>query len=530
MNVLIVDDQISVISSLTTNINWNALGIDNVCTALNAMEARSIITDQAVDILLCDIEMPVENGLSLLRWCRDAGYAFECILLTSHADFLYAQEAIKLKIFDYILQPARYEDIEKVISRAVAHIKVVREKTEYARLGELACSQKNNMLKNILHDWLDGKPTDLEEILSYLQKLGICLTPDTQACLLLFQIINWHNEPLDFSQWSRAAETLLEDIFSHYGCHIFDYCPDRISLRVFLYGNNIVQTVQSFDQSRLSIIQGRFNRTLSCSSALYVAPACVIRDLPLSARAIAGEYSENITLSTGIFHTRPEQLACAVTVCSAGQLDLFRLYLTNYQTDKAAQAACIYLDELNRKDLLNHETLLSFCNDYLQAAYGAAKDSQLAAHMLPSLNEFTQSSGVNFLNIQLVEKYIQQLTAFFESHTPDRKSQSCHLTEIERYINANLEKPLPCADVARAVHLSPDYITRLFQSEKGISLKEYITQSKILAARRLLFTTTLPVSVVASKVGYDNFSHFSKVYKKVLGHSPSKDREHEKPL
>ena len=48
------------------------------------------------------------------------------------------------------------------------------------------------------------------------------------------------------------------------------------------------------------------------------------------------------------------------------------------------------------------------------------------------------------------------------------------------------------------------------------------------AARNMIITTTLPISLIASKVGYDNFSHFSKVYKKVMGTTPSSERNSEK--
>lgn len=525
MNVLIVDDQISVISSLTSNINWEELHIKNVYTALNTLEARTVIADRTIDILLCDIEMPTENGLSLLRWCRKEGYTFECIFLTCHADFLYAQEAIKLGIFDYVLQPARYEDVEKVVLRAVMHIQASREKNAYARLGELAYTQKNNILKNVLHDWMGGKPSDLGWILDFLKRINIHLTPDTNACLFMFQIINRKDEPLDFSEWNNIAEKLLTDIFSHYGCRIFSYCPDHISIKVILYGDHVPKTVQSFDQNRLSMIQAEFDRSLSCNTALYVTPSCTVQDLPLSAKAIIQECSENISLNTGIFHTHAEYLSSTITLCNTEQLELFCLFLMNYQPEKAKKSAFGYLEELNRGNLLNHETLLSFCNDYLQAAYSAAKAIHLPAHTLPSLNEFIHASGCNFLNIQLAQEYLRELTAFFESNAPSSISQSYHLSAIEEYVDSNLDKPLLCTDVAKAVHLSSDYITRLFQTEKGISLKEYITQSKMLEARRLLITTMLPISIVASKVGYDNASHFSKVYKKELGHSPSKERD-----
>ena len=67
MNVLIVDDQASVVSSLKSGIHWDALEIYNIYTALNAHDAKEIIKTHEIDLMLSDIEMPIENCLSLLR-------------------------------------------------------------------------------------------------------------------------------------------------------------------------------------------------------------------------------------------------------------------------------------------------------------------------------------------------------------------------------------------------------------------------------------------------------------------------------
>ena len=70
MTVLLVDDQISILSGLMSGLDWDALGITSVRTAGNAIQAREILEKERIDVLLCDIEMPGENGLSLLRWAR----------------------------------------------------------------------------------------------------------------------------------------------------------------------------------------------------------------------------------------------------------------------------------------------------------------------------------------------------------------------------------------------------------------------------------------------------------------------------
>ena len=78
MNILIVDDQPNVISSLLQRVPWQGIGISNVYTANSALAARDVLFSKQVDILLADIEMPQENGLSLVRWIRSKGLEIEC--------------------------------------------------------------------------------------------------------------------------------------------------------------------------------------------------------------------------------------------------------------------------------------------------------------------------------------------------------------------------------------------------------------------------------------------------------------------
>ena len=65
-----------------------------VYTACSAKEAKLVLRNFEVDVLVSDIEMPEENGLSLCRWAKEQFQEIECIFLTTHADFAYAKEAI----------------------------------------------------------------------------------------------------------------------------------------------------------------------------------------------------------------------------------------------------------------------------------------------------------------------------------------------------------------------------------------------------------------------------------------------------
>ena len=123
MNLLIVDDLPNVVEGIAKDISWNTLGFSGVFKAYNALEAKGILLSQDISIMLCDIQMPVESGLELFTWMKEQKMQVYTIFLTSHAEFEYAQQAIKLGAEDYIVQPAPYTEIFNAVRKAVDKVK-----------------------------------------------------------------------------------------------------------------------------------------------------------------------------------------------------------------------------------------------------------------------------------------------------------------------------------------------------------------------------------------------------------------------
>lgn len=135
MNLLIVNDEELTAETMKSDMEWKKYGIERVFTAYDAEQAKEILLKNPVDILLCDIEMPGDNGIELLRWVRQKEISAECIFLTCHASFEYAKEAIALDCQNYILVPAEYEDIGNGIKKVVERIQITRKNNEYAEYG-----------------------------------------------------------------------------------------------------------------------------------------------------------------------------------------------------------------------------------------------------------------------------------------------------------------------------------------------------------------------------------------------------------
>ncbi|MBQ9031566.1 MAG: helix-turn-helix domain-containing protein [Parasporobacterium sp.] len=92
------------------------------------------------------------------------------------------------------------------------------------------------------------------------------------------------------------------------------------------------------------------------------------------------------------------------------------------------------------------------------------------------------------------------------------------------YMETHLETNMSISEIAEEVHLNPQYFMRLFKKETGKPVLEYITERRLEKARKLLADTSLPITEVALAAGYDNFSYFSKLFKRNEGQTPSEYR------
>ena len=90
------------------------------------------------------------------------------------------------------------------------------------------------------------------------------------------------------------------------------------------------------------------------------------------------------------------------------------------------------------------------------------------------------------------------------------------------FVKAHAREPLTLAGVARAVHVSPNYLTGLFRSETGTSLGQFILQERMVCAQELLRQPGASVKAVALELGFADPFTFSRAFKRVTGRTPSR--------
>ncbi len=127
IGALIIDDEEFCVQALIEDINWEKCGITNVQGVSSVRQAKRCLSEMKWNILICDIEMPGENGLELVEWvtewARLCGMPVECIMLTCHPEYDFIRKAMQLGCMDYLLKPVDINDMETSLKKAEEKIR-----------------------------------------------------------------------------------------------------------------------------------------------------------------------------------------------------------------------------------------------------------------------------------------------------------------------------------------------------------------------------------------------------------------------
>ena len=124
-------------------------------------------------------------------------------------------------------------------------------------------------------------------------------------------------------------------------------------------------------------------------------------------------------------------------------------------------------------------------------------------------------------DVNNLEKFLTNIVEVTISHISfSRNSKNKTLIEkIKKYINDLPETTLN--DISEHFYHSPNYLSNIFSKETGTTIKNYIIQVRIETSKKLLSETNKSIYEIANEVGYKNQQHFSILFKKIVGVSPS---------
>jgi AraC-like DNA-binding protein len=98
------------------------------------------------------------------------------------------------------------------------------------------------------------------------------------------------------------------------------------------------------------------------------------------------------------------------------------------------------------------------------------------------------------------------------------------ITRAKEYIRQNQGEELSLGMVAKAVNTSTFYFCKLFKKATGVHFTDYVSRVRVEKAKNLLLNPNLRISEIAYEVGFQSLTHFNRVFKKIIGQSPTEYR------
>jgi YesN/AraC family two-component response regulator len=119
--ILLVEDEKWVRTAIRKVIEKTNLHFQVVKEVTHGIEALDWLNNHKADLVFTDIRMPVMDGLALLNQIRDKQIRSDVVIISGYDDFDYAQKAIRMGVFDYLLKPVEQEDMEKCLEKWIAN-------------------------------------------------------------------------------------------------------------------------------------------------------------------------------------------------------------------------------------------------------------------------------------------------------------------------------------------------------------------------------------------------------------------------
>jgi len=522
--VLLVDDEPIILRSLKVVIPWEELGMTIVGEARNGAEALALAGELHPHLILCDIRMPIMDGITLMKEVMSDNSSIIFIILSGYGEFEYAREAIRQGAFDYLLKPIDHEELESVIKEALKRLdseQSEHSEHEYLRKSVQALSSlvREQMLAEILFDanptydrlyWL--KEWELE----YPYHMVIVSLDDYDH---LCRIWNTEEKKL----WLFAIRNILLEFGDEQQC--LTQFPFHSGEWIMIFQKMETHSLMTIGQTLIELI--RIHTKLSCSVGIsdrysglnQLNESYQDAQFALARRFIQGqEKVHTITkqdkkhLGTQLYiaylHDMEKILLKSLQTLDVTQFDLHM----NQLEEQLASQECTKeetIELLYRLSVLLHRQM-----ENMGVCSVAVMDDLLQSLMMSeTLGEMLQVVRSKFIEWMELANSVYVET-----------NGGTLITKATDYIGSRYHYDLGIDEVSEFIGISCSHFCVLFKQETGFTFLEYVTKIRIEKACAILRNSDVKVYQVAPLVGYQDPRYFTQVFKKMMHMTPTEYR------
>lgn len=491
--MIIVDDEPWIVKDLISLLDWEAMGFVIVASSSDVMEVERLVIQHSPDLILCDIRMPGMSGLELMEIVKSNHPAVVFLFMSAYSEFSYAVRAVQLGAFDYLIKPVVADVLESSLMRAKT---ALAEQTR----GRMKTRIMQNTL--LMLDLLDGaSPHRITA--GRLAKEGQIRPSGGTYLFFVVQTTNL----LSANQTQEQLQHGLEEMGA---------CNAAITTMMGQTGVGkwfvlINFTMNDREHKRFILREFRPLRKQSKADRIAVGVSSPFVGLD----RIRQHYREAermvrmhwMTGRTGVYIYRQDRIGSSI----------FDWQERIKQTTRYAELGAVLqlLSSRLHKDGFDPDSLTVVYNDTIR--HLARLDGLLKEHEV-------EECPVE----ELITLYKSPMELFEELHATvqinrgqNRETDNRIVLEVLQEIESNYRDRLSLTGIAGKHFINANYLSQLFKLKSGRSFKQHLVETRLAKAAELLTEGKLSLQEISSEVGYDDYFHFSKLFKKYRGVSPA---------
>lgn len=513
---MLVDDEPLEREGLNLMLSKNRSGFEVIAEAQNGKQAVDLALEKKPDLIFMDIKMPQLDGLQAIEKILEVHPTSKCVMVSAFDTFDYARQAMKFGIKEYLLKPSKVSEVLDAFDRMVEEIEEEKKQGSELlemnkRLERVSSFIEMEFIVSLLLDHVhEFDQKDWNKWLDLEQKQGFVV-------VFSFDSDQLQPDRDERSKWYRVLKQTLQEQGNPVLVGPLTAYQVPTLVLVSQEEKADLDMRQAFSRSIIHQVQ---NQLEACR--VIAGIGTVVSD----AQYFTLSYEEAIFALEQVFYHKS-----ASYMAYTEQLREKRKELIPFEVEKEL------VNSVKKGDMQKGLQLFdSYFQHIYQVSDSKVEIIKKAMDnffivLTRSMKEFgfDQDVQISFEQLetttQLKERAKAHLTLIIERLGEWRTNGvESLLFQAKEYINHNYSKAVMLEEVADKIGLSSYYLSKLFKERFQVTFIEYLTNTRIEKAKDLLLDGKTPLKEIALTIGYKDPNYFSRVFKKETGLSPREYR------
>lgn len=495
--LMLVDDEPVIIRGLREYVKWEQYNITIVGEAENGMSALKKALIFQPDIVLCDIKMPIVDGIAFAKEMQKVLPDSKIIFLTGFSKQEYMLEAIRNHVFDYIMKPATAEEILKSVIKARDEIE--RNTVENGRnlkIGDVFSENLKMLQENFVNQLLTTSMSP-EKIRSHIETLSLPFHGPRYLFLMMY----------GFPQTKWMLVQKIQTVFTQFEPTIVQVSKSKIILAILNVGLSYTFAEFSAQYESSFLNNGMIAGAVICSETMGD-----IKDFKEVFTDSFTAAQRSVWSEVGRFVPAAELSRLNTEPpfdISDMKIKLFDAIREGLPDRISECAEALFQSLVDMK--MEFQRFIETINQILHAV-----------NILYNIVESDYIPDDNYNTTEIRKLFLERCKI---TNSKQHKYGDGQLGRALRYMEKNFTDNISLEKVAADLYISPTYLSKILNEKTQLGFYGWLHYFRIQKARELLEQTNLHFYEIADMIGYSSYKIFSAHFLAITGKTAQKYRE-----